>query len=287
MKKAFFLLAALLPLTLVAQEEEEGWSHNGLAGFNLSQTAFTNWSAGGENTVADNIYFNGSLNYKKDKLSWTNDLSANYGQNFTQNTGWRKSIDNLNFASKLGHQINETVYYAALLDFKSQLANGYKYSDNDKELVSKFLTPSYLNLSVGIDYKPNSHIAVYYSPVAGKLTMVTDTLLSEAYGIDAGKKVRPQLGSIFKVNVDYTFYEDKVTLKSVLDLFTAYDDTFGKVDVNWDVLIGYNLTKLLTLTFQSTLKYDDDIKTVDDEGNIRGAKVQFKEMVGLGISYKF
>lgn len=287
MKKAFFLLAALLPLTLVAQEEEEGWSHNGLAGFNLSQTAFTNWSAGGENTVADNIYFNGSLNYKKDKLSWTNDLSANYGQNFTQNTGWRKSIDNLNFASKLGHQINETVYYAALLDFKSQLANGYKYSDNDKELVSKFLTPSYLNLSVGIDYKPNSHIAVYYSPVAGKLTMVTDTLLSEAYGIDAGKKVRPQLGSIFKVNVDYTFFEDKVTLKSVLDLFTAYDDTFGKVDVNWDVLIGYNLTKLLTLTFQSTLKYDDDIKTVDDEGNIRGAKVQFKEMVGLGISYKF
>ena len=287
MKKAFFLLAALLPLTLVAQEEEEGWSHNGLAGFNLSQTAFTNWSAGGENTVADNIYFNGSLNYKKDKLSWTNDLSANYGQNFTQNTGWRKSIDNLNFASKLGHQINESLYYAALLDFKSQLANGYKYSDNDKELVSKFLTPSYLNLSVGIDYKPNSHIAVYYSPVAGKLTMVTDTLLSEAYGIDAGKKVRPQLGSIFKVNVDYTFYEDKVTLKSVLDLFTAYDDTFGKVDVNWDVLIGYNLTKLLTLTFQSTLKYDDDIKTVDDEGNIRGAKVQFKEMVGLGISYKF
>lgn len=276
----------MLPLTLVAQEEE-GWSHNGLAGFNLSQTAFTNWSAGGENTVADNIYFNGSLNYKKDKLSWTNDLSANYGQNFTQNTGWRKSIDNLNFASKLGHQITETVYYAALLDFKSQLADGYKYTDDDKTLVSKFLTPSYLNVSVGIDYKPNSHIAAYYSPVAGKLTMVTDTLLSEAYGIDAGKKVKPQLGSIFKVNVDYTFFEDKVTLKSVLDLFTAYDDTFGKVDVNWDVLIGYNLTKLLTLTFQSTLKYDDDIKTADSEGNIRGAKVQFKEMVGLGISYKF
>lgn len=286
MKKAFFLLAAMLPLTLVAQEEE-GWSHNGLAGFNLSQTAFTNWSAGGENVVSDNIYFNGSLNYKKDKLSWTNDLSANYGQNFTENTGWRKSIDNLNFASKLGHQISETVYYAALLDFKSQMADGYKYTDDDKTLVSKFLTPSYLNLSVGIDYKPNSHIAVYYSPVAGKLTMVTDTLLSEAYGIDAGKKVKPQLGSIFKVNVDYSFFEDKVTLKSVLDLFTAYDDSFGKVDVNWDVLIGYNLTKLLTLTFQSTLKYDDDIKTADSDGNIRGAKVQFKEMLGLGISYKF
>jgi hypothetical protein len=196
-------------------------------------------------------------------------------------------MDNLNFDSKLGHQITEKLYYAALLDFKSQFADGYKYTDDSKELISKLLTPSYLNLSVGLDYKPNSHIAVYYSPVAGKLTMVTDTAFSVKYGIDPGKKVKPQLGSILKVNVDYKFFEDKVTFKSVLDLFTAYDDSFGNIDVNWDVLIGYNLTKLLTLTFQSTLKYDDDIKTVDSDGNPHGAKVQFKEMVGVGLSYKF
>jgi hypothetical protein len=286
MKKALFLLVALLPLGLTAQDEE-GWSHKGLAGVNLSQTSFTNWSEGGENTVAYNIYLNGSLNYQKDKLSWTNDLSANYGQNYTDVTDWRKNIDNLNFASKLGHQINEKFYYAALLDFKSQMFDGYKYYDNEKVLTSKLLTPSYLNLSVGIDYKPNSNLAVYYSPVAGKLTMVTDTLLSEAYGVDAGKFVKPQLGSIFKVNANYSFFEDRLTVKSVLDLFTAYDDSFGMIDVNWDVLIGYNLTKLLTLTFQSTLKYDDDIKTYDSEGNQHGAKVQFKEIVGLGLSYKF
>lgn len=286
MKKALFLLVALLPLSLAAQDEE-GWSHKGLAGVNLSQTSFTNWSEGGENTVAYNIYLNGSLNYQKDKLSWTNDLNVNYGQNYTDMTNWRKNIDNLNFASKLGHQINEKFYYAALLDFKSQMFDGYKYFDNEKVLTSKFLTPSYLNLSVGIDYKPNSSLAIYYSPVAGKLTMVTDTLLSEAYGVDAGKFVKPQLGSIFKVNANYTFFEDKLTVKSILDLFTAYDDSFGKIDVNWDVLIGYNLTKLLTLTFQSTLKYDDDIKTFDSEDNEHGAKVQFKEIVGLGLSYKF
>jgi len=286
MKKTLLLLAALLPLCLSAQDEE-GWSHNGLTGFNLSQTSFTNWSEGGQNVVSDNVYLNGSLNYKKGKLSWTNDLNSTYGQNFTEENGWRKGMDNLNFASKLGHQITEKLYYAALLDFKSQFADGYKYTDNSKELISKLLTPSYLNVSVGLDYKPNSHIAVYYSPVAGKLTMVTDTTFSVKYGIDPGKKVKPQLGSIFKVNVDYKFFEDKVTFKSVLDLFTAYDDSFGNIDVNWDVLIGYNLTKLLTLTFQSTLKYDDDIKTVDSDGNPHGAKVQFKEMVGLGLSYKF
>lgn len=288
MKKTLFILAAMLPLSLCAQEtKEEGWSHNGLTGINFSQTSFTNWSEGGENTVADNIYLNGSLNYNKEKLSWTNDLSVNYGQSYTDNGGWRKSLDNLNFASKLGHQINDKFYYAALLDFKSQLANGYKYYDDSKELISKLLTPSYLNVSVGIDYKPNSNIAVYFSPVAGKLTMVTDTLFSVKYGIDPGKYVRPQLGAIFKVNANYTFFEDRMTFKSVLDLFTAYDESFGNIDVNWDVLIGYNLTKLLTLTFQSTLKYDDDIKTFDPDGTVHGAKVQFKEMIGVGLSYKF
>ena len=291
MKKVLFILAAMLPLGLSAQEAEEGWNHNGLAGITFSQTSFTNWSEGGENTIADNVFLNASLNYKKDKLSWTNDLKINYGQNYTDNNGWRKNLDNIDFASKLGHQITDKLYYAALLDFKSQLFDGFKYSDDSKELTSKFFTPAYLNVSVGLDYKPNDNIAVYYSPVAGKLTMVADSAFATRYGIDANKYVKPQLGSYLKVNANYKLLDDKLTIKSVLDLFTAYDESFGMVDVNWDVLIGYNLTKLLTLTFQSTLKYDDDIKTFETDANgntiAHGAKVQFKEMIGIGLSYNF
>ena len=290
MKKTVLILAAMLPLSLCAQEEE-GWNHNGLTGITFSQTSFTNWSEGGENTIADNVYLNASLNYKKDKLSWTNDLKINYGQNYTDNNGWRKNLDNIDFASKLGHQITDKLYYAALLDFKSQLFYGYKYTDNNKELTSKGFTPAYLNVSVGLDYKPNDNIAIYYSPVAGKLTMVADSAFAVRYGIDANKYVKPQLGSYLKINANYKLLEDRLTIKSVLDLFTAYDDTFGMIDVNWDVLIGYNLTKLLTLTFQSTLKYDDDIKTFETDANgktiTHGAKVQFKEMVGIGLSYNF
>ena len=290
MKKTVLILAAMLPLSLCAQEEE-GWNHNGLTGITFSQTSFTNWSEGGENTIADNVYLNASLNYKKDKLSWTNDLKINYGQNYTDNNGWRKNLDNIDFASKLGHQITDKLYYAALLDFKSQLFYGYKYTDNNKELTSKGFTPAYLNVSVGLDYKPNDNIAIYYSPVAGKLTMVADSAFAVRYGIDANKYVKPQLGSYLKINANYKLLEDRLTIKSVLDLFTAYDDTFGNIDVNWDVLIGYNLTKLLTLTFQSTLKYDDDIKTFETDANgktiTHGAKVQFKEMVGIGLSYNF
>ncbi len=286
MKKVFFLLAALLPLSLAAQEES-AWTHSGLTGINFSQTSFTNWSAGGENSMAGNVYFNGSLNYKEGKNAWDNDLSANYGLNYTDATDWRKNIDNLNLSSKFGRQITEKLYYAALFDFKTQMGNGYQYNDSTREVISKFLTPGYLNLSVGIDYKPNDHISCYYSPVAGKMTLTNDTLFSTRYGVDAGKKARFELGSSFKGTVNYSLLEDKLTLKSTLDLFTAYNESFGNIDVNWDVLVGLNVTSLLTVTFQSTLKYDDDIKFIDADGVTHGARVQFKEILGVGLSYKF
>lgn len=286
MKTRLFILAALLPLGLHAQEES-AWTHNGLAGVNFSQTSFTNWSQGGENSIAGNAYFNGSLNYKNDNTSWTNDLSANYGLNYTDATNWRKNIDNLNLASKYGRNFTDKLYYAALLDFKTQMGYGYNYTSTGRELISKFLVPAYLNISVGLDYKPNDHISVYYSPVAGKMTLVNDTVFSKRYGVDAGKKTRFELGTSFKGAINYSLMDNKVTLKSTLDLFTPYNDTFGNVDVNWDVLLGYNVTSLLTVTFQSTLKYDDDIKYIDADGGVHGARIQFKEILGVGLSYKF
>lgn len=290
MKKILMIAAVLMPLCVAAEDEPASpWTHSGLAGVNLSQTSFTNWSEGGENNVATNAYFNGSLNYKQEKTSWTNDFSANYGINRTEAVGWRKNIDNLNFASKFGRQFTEKLYYAALLDFKSQMANGYLYTDTDKTLISKFITPAYLNVSVGIDYKPNDQLAFYYSPVAGKMTLVGDSarVFTQRYGIDEGKYIHTQLGSTFKANANYVLADGKLTIKSAADFFTAYDDSFGNIDINWDLLIGYSLSKYITLTFQSTLKYDDDIKNIAADGTVHGAKVQFKEILGLGFAVKF
>lgn len=275
-------------LSAFAQEEPVSyWSHNGLTGINFSQSTFSNWSQGGENSLAGNIYLNGSLNYKKDNTSWTNDLIANFGMIYTQANDWRKNIDNLNLASKFGTKMTDKLDLAALLDFRTQMANGYNYSTDPARKVSSFLTPAYLNISVGLDYKPNEHLSFYYSPVAGKTTFVADTLFSTKYGLQPNHYARFELGSTFKAACNYLAWKDKITLKSAIDLFTAYDDSFGNIDVNWDLLLGFNLTKYFSVTFQSALRYDDDIKTFDEEGNQHGAKVQFKEVIGLGLSYSF
>ena len=57
--------------------------------------------------------------------------------------------------------------------------------------------------------------------------------------------------------------------------------------MNWDVLINMKINKYLNATLNTTLKYDNDVKTINDEGEKRGAKVQFKDIFGIGVAYNF
>ena len=80
---------------------------------------------------------------------------------------------------------------------------------------------------------------------------------------------------------------ENVKAISTLDFFTAYNKSFGNVDVNWDLLISMKVNKFLSASVNTTLKYDDDVKIVNEDGTTGGPKVQFKEMIGVGIAYNF
>ena len=69
MKRTFLMIAfASLATIAYSQTDDKGYEEGkyvlkGVSGLNLSQTAMTNWSAGGENSVAGNAYLNGSLTF--------------------------------------------------------------------------------------------------------------------------------------------------------------------------------------------------------------------------------
>ena len=72
MKKTLFSLAlvASMAMSAFAQETDSvavpqsNWKLSGITGANTAQTALVNWSAGGENSVAWNVYLNATANYK-------------------------------------------------------------------------------------------------------------------------------------------------------------------------------------------------------------------------------
>ena len=120
------------------------------------------------------------------------------------------------------------------------------------------------------------------------MTFVSDDYLSDlgSFGVDPGDHFKIEAGAFLKARAELPVMEN-VNLITTADFFTPYNKDFGNVDVNWDVLISMKINKVLSATLNMTLKYDNDVKTFNDEGIERGPKVQFKEILGIGLAYNF
>jgi len=286
-------------LDLLKEESKDTtfWTFPGVTGLNFSQTAFVNWAEGGQNSISGNALAQLNANYRKNKLLWNNNLSAEYGMFYSQantNPTWRKTSDRLGVTSNFGYQAAKHWFYAALIDFRTQFNKGYDYQPDTALLISSFLTPGYLIASIGMNYIPNEHVSFYLSPTTARFTFVRDTTLSERYGLDAGKRVKSEFGAYATVLNNFDIMKD-VHLNSRLELFSAYE-TFGNVVVNWEVLITMKVNKYVNASVRTQVRYDDAVKSpkevVNDDGvakieNVGPPKVQFMDMIAVGFSYNF
>ncbi|MDZ7633634.1 MAG: DUF3078 domain-containing protein [Bacteroidales bacterium] len=75
---------------------------SGVLSLNMAQSSFTNWAAGGQNSVALNGLIILGANYKKDRSAWDNALTIGYGKMVQQGNdlGWVKTDDRIDFQSK-------------------------------------------------------------------------------------------------------------------------------------------------------------------------------------------
>ena len=285
------LFAALATITY-AQTDDKGyqegaWVLKGVTGLNMSQTAMANWSAGGENSIAGNAYLNASLTHKKGNWLWVTNMVLDYGLSKTKSQGMRKSSDKIGLSTQLGYSTDNVWFYTLMGDLNTQFAKGYDYPDKEHQ-ISNFFAPSYSNIALGMEWRPKSNYSLLLSPVSTKMTFVTDDYLSDlgAFGVDPGDHFKIEGGAFVKARAELPVMEN-VNLITTADFFTPYSKDFGNIDVNWDVLISMKINKVLSATINTTLKYDNDVKTFDDNGVKKGAKVQFKEVLGIGLAYNF
>lgn len=201
----------------------------------------------------------------------------------------KKTEDKIDLSSKYGYKITHDAkwYYSALLNFRTQFANGYNYPDTENK-ISTLFAPAYLTLSVGVDYKPNDKFSLFIAPLASKLTFVTDEELSNAgaFGVDPGKKFRAELGGNIKAEAKFPIVKN-VDGYTAVNLFSNYLHEPQNIDVNWDLRINMKINKFLSANIITNMIYDHDIQVpIDDQGNT-GRRVQWKELFGAGLSFKF
>ena len=129
-------------------KEKEGWTTVGTFTFLLNQSGFSNWQAGGENSMAANVKVNYDFNYKKGSWLWDNKLIASYGLTNNEDDGVRKNDDRIEFNSIVGHDWTKFWSFSFFLNFRNQFTNGYDYEDdftngggNEDYATSGFLNP--------------------------------------------------------------------------------------------------------------------------------------------------
>ncbi|NLA50065.1 MAG: DUF3078 domain-containing protein [Bacteroidales bacterium] len=271
-----------------------GWKKGGLFAVNLAQTSLTNWAAGGQKSVAINGIFSRFANLKGEKFTWDNSLDIGYGVLKQGDEGYRKTDDKIDFLSKYGRQAFKNLYYAGLLNFKTQMQPGYKYNDEEKIKISNLMAPAYLLTALGLDYKPDAYFSAFIAPITAKFTFVTDEDLSAAgaFGVKPGEKSRGEIGGYLRTIYSKSDFSNEflknVTFTTKLDLFSNYAHNPQNIDISWETLIGLKVNKYVSVSFNTHLLYDDDIKIkVADEDRSVGSLVQFKEIFGVGFSYNF
>lgn len=287
-RKTITIIAVLiLAYTANAQNADttKAWTRGVKASLSFTQVSLTNWAAGGENSFGGNSFLNLFANLKQGKTTWDNSLDMAYGLIKLGDAKIRKSDDKIDFVSKLGHNvIHKNLFLSANLSFKTQFNEGFNYP-NDSVVISNFLSPAYLMLGLGLDYKPYKYLSISFLPLTGRLTLVNDEVLSDAgaYGVDPGKKIRPEFGAAFKATLEKDIATN-INLKTKLELFSNYLDRPQNIDINWEALMILKVNKFISTYIGFQTIYDHDILITDKDGNT-GPRTQFKQTFGVGLTY--
>ena len=273
------------------------WSIGGNGNTGFTQTYLSNWKKGGKSALSILIVARGFANYSSDKVKWENSGEIRNGWINPGQEGIKKNDDKFGLTSRLGFSAGKKWYYSTEVDLESQFFYGYKYPNRDNP-ISGFLAPGRFLFKIGMDYKPNKDLSLFISPLTSKLVFVNDTLKIDKsnFGITPGKSSYWEPG----LNTDLKFKKDlfpNVTFETKFRMFVNYLAPFKQLDVDWENLLNMQLTHHISINMMVHSIYDSKIlfEKTDKEGNpvldsqgnkVRGPKLQFKEFITVGFSYK-
>jgi len=263
------------------------WRTGGTVGLTVAQGSLSNWAAGGDEfSLSLNFLSSFYAFYKKDKHSWDNTIDVALGYVKTTSLGSRKNDDRFDILSKYGYELGPKWNLGMLFNFRSQFFKGYAYREDDRTLSSNFLSPAYVLLSPGLDYKPTKNFSVFISPITVRWVIVKDDSLAAQglYGVDPGENVKTEYGAFVSANY-VTDVTKTLTYKGRLDLFSNYRDEPKNVDLYMTNLFALKISKVLSATWSLDLIYDDDAALFGPNKN--SPALQVKSLIGVGFLIKY
>lgn len=293
-----------------SKTKKKNWNLSGNAGINLNQLQLSNWSAGGESSAAGKAFSTINIVYDKNKVQWETIGKFAFGIAGYDKNRLEKTDDKLDVSTSASYKAYKNWTYTFVLSLKTQFANGYKYP-NDSTIISGFLAPGYINLSLGYKYKKSDRFELFLSPASGKFTVVTMQELADqgAFGVKAAEydtagnitKKGKNIFNEFGINIIANYNQKigkNIDLSTNLNLYNNYLDSDRNnrwnIDVDWETTVNFTINKRISTILFVHLRYDHNtvfpVYEMIDGAEVKVnsvPKLQFKESLGIGFTYSF
>ncbi len=248
------------------------WNFNGIVGLNISQTSFTNWSQGGENSFVYSFFANFAANYSAGNIKVANSLKLTFGKSKLGKEPYRVNDNELFLQDVFTYNVGFKVEPYVSNIFKTILADGYDYGVTPAKKIASFFDPAYISQSAGFAYERKSFKSRLglgiQETVTNNFTVYSDDpatpeieKLKVEAGIESVTETKLELAKNFIYKGYYRFFG---RFKEISNWDVRMDNTFSAkinefMNVNLNVLIIYK--------------------------KIESPKTQVKEALQLGFSY--
>lgn len=271
-------------------EEPEGWVGEGTFTLFFSQVAFNNeWTGGGTSNYSGNTTISYNLNYTKGKISFDSRLLVDFGM--TQNKDepfQRKTSDRLEINSILGLKVEENSRwsYSWFVNFRTQFAKGFEYTDNEgvveRKEITRFLSPGYVQFGPGFLWKKSKNIKINITPatvrftlIDPKYTRIEDYKEGAYFGVKKGESYRFDIGANVSGYFKFKLFKN-VETEQIITLYSDYLDYPENVDIDYTANFVMKINKTLSTNLVFQAIYDDNV--------VSG--FQIREVFGLGINFE-
>ena len=254
-----------------------------------NQSSYSYWTAGGQTSVSGTIKIDYDFNYDKNGWNWDTKLITAYGLNSVGGSKFlKKTDDKLEINSLLGKKFTNNLIgnwsYSSFINFKTQWTKGYRFRKNsegqeERTELTRFFSPAYLQVGVGLYWKKNKDLWVNMAPFTGRLIVVnrffTDNLQDnkQYFGVKKGETSRFELGASIRSFFKFELLEN-VFVSNRISLYSDYLDNPANIDLDYTINTEMKINKYLTTNLI--------IQFIYDHNSVK--RLQVREVMGVGLS---
>lgn len=262
------------------------WTIKGDYSLQFTQTHFSeNWYQGGEDnyTMLALVTMDANFNNKQ-RIQWDNRLEMRLGFQTAKNDEVhhiKTNDDLLRFTTKIGFKATKRWFYTLQIQAYTQFYPSY--NANSEVVVSDFMSPFNLVISLGMDYKlelKRFSGSAILSPVAYNFRMVSRPSLYGHFGLEKDERKYHNFGPNITVKYSWNIMKN-VNWSSRIYWFSNLEST----DIEWENTFTFSFTKYLNTKLFLYPRIDDSSESYRNEEN--GSYLMFKEWFSLGVNYTF